>query len=167
MLDVNSVTMATVKDEPSDGACFFLYNVLNVPGCSRVSLVILLRISRWRGTWKWQKQTWQPLHAKRKPLVIDPCNPTRIALPTCKTREQSRVIWGHAWDAHRFRPTMRPGTSILWGLQHLDTHINCQFNFEVRGWWPQSYVDEVRAAESAGARFDGALAPFDFGHAHG
>ena len=45
------------------------------------------------------------------------------------------------------------------------THIACRFNFEVRGWWPVSFVAEARAKagvhESEGAEEGHSLAVLD------
>merc|ERR1712039_485640 len=46
-------------------------------------------VSNWNkliATWSWQKKSWQPFHAKRAPLILDPCNPTNNVARTLNRR---------------------------------------------------------------------------------
>lgn len=45
------------------------------------------------------------------------------------------------------------------------THIDCRFNFEVRGWWPFEAVDEAKQA-SVSVEPEARFLPYDFGKRH-
>ena len=51
-------------------------------------------IMRWRElvvTWTWARSDWQPFHKKRKPIIIDPCNPTNNVARTLNRRDWKRL----------------------------------------------------------------------------
>merc|ERR1719353_852863 len=46
------------------------------------------------------------------------------------------------------------------------THIDCRFNFEVRGWWPFSSVQEAADAAETVGDAEKYRVPLDFGEQH-
>jgi len=66
-------------------------------------------------------------------------------------------------------PTAMPEQEYLsrfYGTFNHWTHIDCSFNFEVRGWWPFPTVDEAVAAAASECLEELAYVPLDFGKAH-